>query len=146
MDDLKKTLERDYGADGQFSHMDGACFSMAIKQYTYEVCPYSNAAQKEGSGSTSLGQWDGLVRSDDGAYTMKFARGQSCWQGPQRSLTVHLRCGAEDKPIAVEEPSKCVYEMVMETPAVCNLEHAQALRMNLEGGGQEEEEEEEGQH
>ena len=142
MDDLQKTLDRDYGAEAQFLHMDGACFELPIKQYTYEVCPYGKAAQKEGGSSTSLGTWEGMERNSDGSYVLKFHNGQSCWQGPQRSLTVNLRCGPADKPLAVEEPSKCVYEMDMETPAVCNMQHAQALKLNLEGAMEDEEEEE----
>lgn len=141
MDELKKTLDKDFGPEAQFAHWDGNCYSMQIKQYTYEVCPYQRASQKEGHGSTSLGSWDGLETKEDGSVVLKFKGGQGCWQGPQRSLTVHLRCGAEDKPLSVEEPSKCVYDMIMETPAVCNMEHAKALKLNLEAGGMIEEEE-----
>lgn len=141
MDELKKTLDKDFGPEAQFAHWDGNCYPLTVKQYTYEVCPYGRAAQKEGHSSTSLGNWEGLETKEDGSVVLKFKGGQACWQGPQRSLTVKLRCGAEDKPLTVEEPSKCVYEMEMETPAVCNMEHAQALKLNLESGGMIEEEE-----
>jgi protein kinase C substrate 80K-H len=146
LSDLKKLLDRSYGADGEFEHMDGECYPLAVKQYVYEVCPFGKAAQKEGSSSTSLGNWEGLEQApDDGHWFMKFKGGQSCWQGPQRSLTVHLRCGATNLPLSVDEPSKCVYEMHMETPAVCNEQHAEDVRKRVTGQ-QEEEEEEGAQH
>lgn len=141
--DLQQLLDRNYGPDNQFAHMDGKCYDVQVKQYTYEVCPFVNAKQKEGQSSTSLGNWDGLKEDPvTGEMTMKFTGGQTCWQGPARSLTVKLKCGREEKLLTVEEPNKCVYEIVMMTPAVCNAKHAQVLQLNLEGGMEEEEEEE----
>jgi protein kinase C substrate 80K-H len=95
------------------------------------VCPYGSAKQKEGHSSTSLGSWSGF---DDVDRThLKFTGGQTCWQGPQRSLTVKLRCGEADTLLTVDEPSKCVYEMTMQTPAVCQEAHVHAIRQTLEG-------------
>lgn len=56
-----------------------------VDKYTYEVCPFSKAAQKEGHSSTSLGSWQGLAEDD---RKMLFQNGASCWQGPSRSMTV----------------------------------------------------------
>lgn len=135
MDSLKKVLDRDYGVENQFLHMSEKCYELQVKQYIYEVCPYANAKQKEGHSSTSLGTWQGLEQdTKDGKLMMKFTGGQTCWQGPARSLTVKLRCGSVDRLIKVEEPNKCVYEIEMETPAVCNAQHVQILRMNVENG------------
>lgn len=133
-DDLKQKLGRDYGAHNELAHLSDRCFELTNKQYIYEVCPYSRAAQKEGNINTSLGSFTAMERATDG-YKMKFSGGLTCWQGPQRSLTLKFRCGAEEKLVDVNEPSKCVYEMVLQTPAVCDEQHAQALRLNLEGGG-----------
>jgi len=141
---LAGELMRDYGVDNIFAHMDGQCFELHVKQYVYEVCPYSKAAQKENGSGTSLGSWDSLATTPEGQTLLKFTGGQTCWQGPARSLTVKLHCGAENKLLNVEEPSKCVYEMNMESPAVCDAKHADALRLNLEAGvgaGDSEEEE-----
>ena len=49
---LEAKLGRDYGPDDVFLPLDGQCFSTAADKYTYEVCPFGAAAQKEGAGST----------------------------------------------------------------------------------------------
>ena len=56
-----------------------------VDKYTYSVCPFKDAFQKEGAGRTSLGTWAGL--SEDSSV-MSFTGGQACWQGPARSMTV----------------------------------------------------------
>ena len=38
-----------------------------VEKYTYEVCPFSKANQKEGHSSTSLGSWQGLEGEGEGA-------------------------------------------------------------------------------
>ncbi len=58
---------------------------MQVDKYTYSVCPFKDAFQKEGSSKTSLGTWAGLT---DDSTVMKFSNGQACWQGPARSMTV----------------------------------------------------------
>ena len=57
-----------------------------IEKYTYEVCPFDRAEQKEGRHhGTSLGRWQGFLNN----YTsMSFTEGDHCWQGPRRSLHV----------------------------------------------------------
>jgi len=49
---LESKLGRDYGPDAVFLPLDGQCFSTTADKYTYEVCPFGQAAQKEGGGST----------------------------------------------------------------------------------------------
>lgn len=58
---------------------------MQVDKYTYSVCPFKDAFQKEGNSKTSLGTWAGLT---DDSSVMKFTNGQACWQGPARSMTV----------------------------------------------------------
>ncbi len=56
-----------------------------MEKYTYEVCMYKEARQKEGASSTSLGTWTGF---EDAYSTLVFDGGQHCWNGPQRSMRV----------------------------------------------------------
>ena len=56
-----------------------------VDKYTYEICPYGSARQKEGGSTTSLGNWGGWENNHS---TMKFQGGTACWQGPARSITV----------------------------------------------------------
>ena len=132
VEETETWLTKDYGKENEFSKFEGQCFELTLKQYVYSVCPYEKATQKEGHSSTSLGNWQGFKFNAKGEPTMEFTGGQSCWQGPQRSMAVKMICGKENKPLSVEEPSKCVYEMAFATPAVCSAAHAQALRLNLQ--------------
>jgi protein kinase C substrate 80K-H len=50
---------------------------------------------------------------------MKFEKGTKCWNGPARSLTVEVSCGAEDEILTVEEPDTCRYVATMTSPAAC---------------------------
>jgi protein kinase C substrate 80K-H len=112
--------------------MSGQCFTYSQAQYTYEMCPYGDASQKEGGSSTKLGGWEGWKVREDGVKLLNFVNGQTCWQGPARSLTVVTRCGVNNEIKGVEEPSRCVYEMEFTTPAVCSEEHAKKLQQELE--------------
>ena len=47
--------------------------------------------------------------------------GQKCWNGPYRSLKLKLVCGSEVEIRNLVEPSMCVYEGELATPAVCPL-------------------------
>ena len=103
------------------------------------ACPFDQAKQ----GSTSLGHWEGWktavgethqVTDDASAHGYRVARwggGQGCWQGPNRELELEMRCGTTDALLSIEEPSKCVYRGVLQTPAACNLAQAQDLQIDL---------------
>lgn len=50
---------------------------------------------------------------------LDYENGQSCWNGPSRSTTVILQCAEENEILKVMEDEKCVYSMIVTTPAVC---------------------------
>ena len=61
---LEAKLGRDYGPDDVFLPLDGQCFSTAADKYTYEVCPFEQAAQKEGAGSTRYAAYVTAARDE----------------------------------------------------------------------------------
>ncbi len=132
----------------EFASLQGKCFSKQIAKYTYEVCPYKEAHQKEGGGGhgTLLGKWAGMERlpgSADGAtpatFKWSFTSGAKCWNGPHRSMTATVSCGTEDEVLGVEEPSMCEYTMEVRTPAAC-APMPDHLRLDLEWENEEDDE------
>ncbi|CAI5499804.1 unnamed protein product [Closterium sp. Naga37s-1] len=126
---VKEKLEKDLGPDGEFASFADHCFSFKVNQYEYEVCPYRQVKQKEKHQSdTTVGRWSGF---EDNYRTMMFKNGDKCWNGPNRSIKVKLECGLKTGIKSVEEPSRCEYEAVLVTTAVCNAELAQELERQL---------------
>jgi protein kinase C substrate 80K-H len=140
-EESQEELKRDYGPDRALWGMRNKCYEKKLGQYTYKICPFKDAKQ----GATSLGKFhrvsykDGgdeggdAIPTDDAALsnllrgrdmTMEFTKGQKCWNGPDRSATVHFMCGASrDAEIeSVDEPSPCEYHITMRTPAACDSE------------------------
>ncbi|KAH7299731.1 hypothetical protein KP509_24G026500 [Ceratopteris richardii] len=128
--ELEKKLEQDFGKGGEFFSLYGQCYELQMNKYTYKICPFKNAVQMEGRSTTSLGMWDGF--KDDYKY-MHFARGDRCWNGPDRSLRVKLRCGAKIELRDVDEPSRCEYVAELSTPALCLQERLIVLEQRLHG-------------
>lgn len=62
---------------------------------------------------------------------MVYGGGARCWNGPERSATVDLECGAENEVIMVTEPSKCEYFLKMRSPAVCTKTQKNPAREEL---------------
>ena len=91
---------------------------MKTSEYVYKICPYEKATQKplHGGSETNLGKWDSW---NDDFSEMKFNRWTRCWNGPDRSTTVKVKCGKENKLLSVDEPNRCEYEYKFETPTVC---------------------------
>ena len=81
-------------------------------------CPFDKVVQrpKDGGSDTGLGKW-GTWENNYGA--MLFNDGARCWNGPARSTKVLLQCGAENELGSATEPSRCEYQMIFHTPAVC---------------------------
>lgn len=125
-------LKNDYGPNGEFAKLEGECFSIKQRQYTYQMCPFGEAKQKEGYSETSIGHFSGWEADGDNKYAkMTFKRGAYCWQGPDRSLSVTFECHSSNEILAVDEPSKCVYTMRFGTPAACDQAQAESLRAEL---------------
>jgi len=129
-----------FGRDGEFWTIADDCFEMVAGKYTYEVCLFGKATQKEGNSKsgTDLGQWKGIEYEDDGSgneqndniRVMKWENGAKCWNGPKRSATVYLTCGAEHKIISSDEPDTCRYVFEMESYLACDA--AYKVRAGLE--------------
>jgi len=129
-----------FGRDGEFWSIADDCFEMVAGKYTYEVCLFGKATQKEGKSKsgTGLGQWKGITYEDDGSGSeqsdnirvMKWENGAKCWNGPKRSATVYLKCGAAHKIISSDEPDTCRYVFEMESYLACD--DAYKVRAGLE--------------
>lgn len=127
MEELEDKLSTDFGKDNIFIPLSEACIEAFKDKYTYEICPFGSANQVEGGSRVSLGKFS---RMEDGK--MKFTDGQKCWQGPARSITVDISCGATDKLDAVTEPSRCTYAAHLKTPAACTPLHVENMKAEVE--------------
>lgn len=116
-----------FGPDGVYRALRGKCIRRKKSQYEFELCVLERAAQFEGRRRiASLGNF---VRWDDTDGSMVYEGGDSCWNGPQRSVRVSVTCGAGAPEIVdVDEPSVCVYAMTLRTPAACVPSEANRLR------------------
>lgn len=121
--ETKATLE--YGPDDAFLPLHGNCYQIQVDKYVYEACPFGSAQQKEGGSTTSLGAFS---RFEDNFTSMVFENGQSCWQGPSRSLKLTLSCGISEVLSAVSEPSRCMYTARLTTPTLCTSDLLQSLQ------------------
>ncbi|KAF2365406.1 EF-hand domain [Trinorchestia longiramus] len=126
LDEERASLDKDYGPEDEFRVFEGNCYEHTDREYTYKLCPFDKATQspKSGGGETRLGTWFDWVGEGevaDGRYSaMKYTDGQGCWNGPNRSTLVELRCGIETELLSVSEPSKCEYVFIFATPAACS--------------------------
>uniref|UniRef100_A0A7S3Z9M4 Glucosidase 2 subunit beta n=1 Tax=Lotharella globosa TaxID=91324 RepID=A0A7S3Z9M4_9EUKA len=135
LNDWKKKAEeaekflKDVGGEDAFLPLYHKCFEKKVRQYTYEVCLFKDSYQKEGSSRTNLGKF---VKYNEESMEMEFERGQTCWNGPQRSIKVKLECGGENELGHVDEPSKCVYATTLKTPAACDKSKAEELEAMMQ--------------
>ena len=120
MESLDKQVTANYGPENILMKFEGQCFEYNAAEYVYEVCPYGDAKQKQnGNTIANLGRWQSLADGETNISVWKFTGGAQCWNGPQRSMTVKLQCGNENKILSASEPNKCEYEMEMITPVMC---------------------------
>ncbi|KAF2305193.1 hypothetical protein GH714_002920 [Hevea brasiliensis] len=73
--------------------------------------------------------WD---KFEDLYRSMIFSNGDRCWNGPDRSLKVKLRCGLKNELTDVDEPSRCEYVAFLSTPALCLEEKLKELEYKLD--------------
>jgi len=113
-----------FGPDGELHSLRDVCLSLDTGKYTYELCMFASAAQKDvGSGGrgTDLGKWIGHDREEEtGMRVWKWGNGARCWKGPSRSATAYVTCGEETKVLNAEEPEMCVYEFDVKSPLACD--------------------------
>ncbi|KAJ4959441.1 hypothetical protein NE237_026552 [Protea cynaroides] len=126
---LSEKLKHDFGPDKEFYSFYDRCFQYKESKYTYKVCPFKQASQIEGHGTTRLGNWD---KFEDSYRVMIFSNGDRCWNGPDRSLKVKLRCGLKNELADVDEPSRCEYVALLSTPSLCLEEKLKELQNKLE--------------
>ncbi|KAM1039313.1 hypothetical protein ACFX2C_028742 [Malus domestica] len=126
---LTKKLKHDFGPDKEFYSFYDRCFESKQNKYVYKVCPYKQASQVEGHSTTRLGSWD---KFEDSYKIMVFANGDKCWNGPDRSLKVRLKCGLKNEVADVDEPSRCEYVALLSTPALCSEEKLEELQHKLD--------------
>ncbi|KAJ3362618.1 hypothetical protein GGF32_005858 [Allomyces javanicus] len=130
--DLRAQLDTDVGPEPAYGALVGQCFTMTTAEYTYELCPFRHAEQRNsaGYGATRLGTWGKWT--DDGQWSL--TNGQYCWNGPDRSVKVALECGVDDALVEIAEPNKCEYTMRFTTPVACAEKEGKAV----EGGAHDE--------
>ena len=65
-------MDKDYGLDGEFMVLAGQCFEYTENQYTYKMCPFDHASQREkhGGGDTRLGSWGSWEGPAGARYTV----------------------------------------------------------------------------
>lgn len=122
LNQIEEFLNKDFGIEEEFAPLEGQCFEYTDYEYIYRLCPFDKASQtaKSGAGETRLGVWSRWDGSESNKYSkMVYDKGQSCWNGPQRSAHVHVTCGSENKLVSVAEPNRCEYVFEFSTPAAC---------------------------
>jgi len=117
---LEGVIGNDYGPEEEFAALAGQCFEYTDQEYTYKVCAFDYCSQRpnsQGGGETRLGKWE---KWEDELYTAQvYENGVQCWNGPQRSTRVVMRCGLRNALVASTEPNRCEYQFIFETPALC---------------------------
>lgn len=140
INDHKSDLQKDYGPDGIFRPLKDVCIQKESGEYTYEHCFLDKTKQipKKGGATVTMGKFKSITSisvdevNSAGEITqvqkpaLEYTSGQNCWNGPARSTTVILECGEENEILKIMEDEKCVYSMVVTTPAVCGEEAKEA--------------------
>lgn len=122
VDSIRSILDRNYGQNNEYMSLSNKCFEYTDAEYTYKICLFEDCTQrkKHGGSETRLGTFQRWEQIDD-VDVMYFTGGQQCWNGPARSTTVKISCGLDVKVLSTHEPSKCEYEVLMESPTACQV-------------------------
>lgn len=126
---LTEKLKHDFGMEKEFYFYYDQCFETKQDKYVYKVCPFKDASQEEGYHITQLGKWE---KFENSYGSMLFSNGDGCWNGPDRSVKVKLRCGLKTELTNVKEPSRCEYVALMSTPIRCLEGKLEELERKLE--------------
>ena len=100
-----------------------ANFLCSLMIYTGKIvfaCQFNSYTYSAGGSETRLGKWE---KWEDELYNVQlYEHGVQCWNGPQRSTRVVMRCGLRNALVASTEPNRCEYKFVFETPALCKAQ------------------------
>jgi hypothetical protein len=118
--DTEKLLSGFNGPDDCFLTLRKECFEKTVLNYKYKVCMFDSVDQDY----TNLGKFTSW---DPKLGVMKYEKGQSCWQGPDRSAEVILECYPKHEILSVVEPAKCEYKVRMGSPAMCEIKEGDEL-------------------
>lgn len=104
--------EEDFGPARVWKSLKHQCFTLALGEYTYELCLFKEFKQNH----VLLGRWEAWA--EDGTV-MRYEHGQYCHIGVDRSVRVKVQCGVENRLVDLQEPSTCEYEATFQSPAAC---------------------------
>ncbi|PNH10213.1 Glucosidase 2 subunit beta [Tetrabaena socialis] len=120
----------DFGPDDIFLAFADQCFSSIQTRWTYEICFFKDATQREGYTNTvTVGRWRGF--SPDYKQIL-YGGGEDCWNVGPRTMTVSMSCGLEEQLSDGEEPGTCAYQSKFTSPALCDDSEVTALRRQLQ--------------
>lgn len=102
-----------------YASLSGKTLSRRVSEWDFKIEFFGEAKQDY----TSLGRWSKWT----GPHMGVFENGQTCWEGPARSLTVKFQCGEQQELLDVFEPSRCLYEATLTHPGACDPEELRSL-------------------
>eukprot|EP01028_Stygiella_incarcerata_P008534 TRINITY_DN37293_c0_g1_i1.p1 TRINITY_DN37293_c0_g1~~TRINITY_DN37293_c0_g1_i1.p1 ORF type:complete len:436 (-),score=154.97 TRINITY_DN37293_c0_g1_i1:1274-2581(-) len=121
---LRKVAEADFGPSDVFYPLDGKKFVLKTREYEYELNMFGEVVQKDRSNGQRVAtmgrfeKWDAY--SDQSPFLVQhYKDGDTCWNGPRRTLALNIECGERNEWIMVEEPSRCTYVGKFISPAAC---------------------------
>lgn len=106
----KDNLNKVFGKDDILRAVDGESVSRRIGEYVYKIGFLDSILQD----NILIGRATAV-----GETSIHYAHGAKCWNGPQRSAVVDLVCAKENRLVSVNEPEKCHYRFLVESPIVC---------------------------
>lgn len=107
---FEDNLQKVFGRDDILRAVEGERVFRKIGEYNYQIGFLDSILQD----NILIGRATSVGHS-----SIHFAHGTKCWNGPHRSAIVDLVCAPENKLISVNEPEKCQYRFLVESPIVC---------------------------